>query len=597
MVNEEAINRASGTGAGKRQHWLFWSTRDSVEHDIPSVSAIIETLLAIPLFWWLAGKTGFYLPLLISIAVAPFVLLRSAESVELGLRWFLKWHERKGTNSIGRQFGEDADMPTIILLVCLIIAFVSGGLMVAIIQLGFNDLALKEPTPMRILAVIWAADFTYSFVVAILVAFASLFISGLSVHWPTWRGTVLSAIYILVQGGVVGLAIAVAFGAGIDGRFTGIIIGLLAGCLILPVRYAFIRADQWGLRKELTFVFSTPLVLLDVAGVFSNALFLWAETAIIRIVATATHLPKGLEALPRNFRRLVISTSPAQMPELIPGLLPGQTPRLLFTLPDTLTTIATLTRARTPWVILTVIQTMVIFLPAWLYRISLKSTSWFWWPLTLLGGDVRHHKDPELYYDLALNSLWSKVGKLLSFATIAAFLFSNLIANGAIFQANPLLNTLGYIFLIDWSVPPWQLLSLLSAGLTLFIIFRLDYVIIQYRYAKDHRQEELLAKTKRKFFFIELAARLRLLSVSAFWIIWGCHTFLYLNSLDCWVKEIPTAIAQPARALYGSRLPPLACTRPNASNRDEQGVVGWRGPSSELQPALRTVLSFKGSHP
>jgi hypothetical protein len=70
---------------------VFWSTRDSIDNEIPSVSAIIETIVAVPIYWWVAIYFETYLPLLISVAVAPLVLLRSDQSVARGAMWFTAW--------------------------------------------------------------------------------------------------------------------------------------------------------------------------------------------------------------------------------------------------------------------------------------------------------------------------------------------------------------------------------------------------------------------------------------------------------------------------------------------------------------------------
>ena len=43
----------------------------------------------------------------------------------------------------------------------------------------------------------------------------------------------------------------------------------------------------------------------------------------IRIAASLSHLPSCIRALPRSFRRLVLCTSPAQVPELVPGMEAG----------------------------------------------------------------------------------------------------------------------------------------------------------------------------------------------------------------------------------------------------------------------------------
>jgi hypothetical protein len=65
--------------------WCFWSTSESIRNDVPSVMAIIETLIAIPLYWWIVITFETYLPFVVSIIVAPVVLLRSDNSVKLGL--------------------------------------------------------------------------------------------------------------------------------------------------------------------------------------------------------------------------------------------------------------------------------------------------------------------------------------------------------------------------------------------------------------------------------------------------------------------------------------------------------------------------------
>ena len=78
-------------------NWCFWSTTESIQKDVPSVTAIIETLIAVPLYWWIALQVGMLPSLLIGLAVAPLVLLRSEESVALGLKWLLAF-EHMPTN-------------------------------------------------------------------------------------------------------------------------------------------------------------------------------------------------------------------------------------------------------------------------------------------------------------------------------------------------------------------------------------------------------------------------------------------------------------------------------------------------------------------
>src|SRR5262249_16889360 len=68
-----------------------WSTRESIDNDVLSVTAIIETVIAILLYWWIAIKFETYLPLLFNLAIAPLLLLRSDESIRLGVKLFMSW--------------------------------------------------------------------------------------------------------------------------------------------------------------------------------------------------------------------------------------------------------------------------------------------------------------------------------------------------------------------------------------------------------------------------------------------------------------------------------------------------------------------------
>src|SRR5215213_3651046 len=75
------------------KEWCFWSTSESIQNDLPCVTAIIETLLAVPLYWLISLKVGMIQPLLVAAAIAPLVLLRSEESVALGIRWYLRFEK------------------------------------------------------------------------------------------------------------------------------------------------------------------------------------------------------------------------------------------------------------------------------------------------------------------------------------------------------------------------------------------------------------------------------------------------------------------------------------------------------------------------
>nr|VFK39554.1 MAG: hypothetical protein BECKSD772F_GA0070984_104312 [Candidatus Kentron sp. SD]VFK44747.1 MAG: hypothetical protein BECKSD772E_GA0070983_10438 [Candidatus Kentron sp. SD]VFK80384.1 MAG: hypothetical protein BECKSD772D_GA0070982_11091 [Candidatus Kentron sp. SD] len=67
------------------------STPKSVENNEPTWLALFETALAVVLYWGVAWWFDTHVHLLVSICMAPWLLLRSPESIEKGVRWFLAY--------------------------------------------------------------------------------------------------------------------------------------------------------------------------------------------------------------------------------------------------------------------------------------------------------------------------------------------------------------------------------------------------------------------------------------------------------------------------------------------------------------------------
>jgi hypothetical protein len=80
---------SNATAKLKKPNWVWFSTPQSIDNEVPSVTAILETIIAIPLYWYIATSVGIFWPLALSaVVVAPLVLLRSKHSTVRGLRWF-----------------------------------------------------------------------------------------------------------------------------------------------------------------------------------------------------------------------------------------------------------------------------------------------------------------------------------------------------------------------------------------------------------------------------------------------------------------------------------------------------------------------------
>jgi hypothetical protein len=198
---------------------------------------------------------------------------------------------------------------------------------------------------------------------------------------------------------------------------------------------------------------------------------------------------------------------------------------------------------------------LVPALVAWLYRLTIKSTAWFWWPLAFLGADLKRVQNPKLFHWQVMGSLWAKTSIALAILSLLAFALANLVLDGAIFHKDPLLTPIGYLLLIDWnSVWPWQLSAVAAALLSIVIVYLVNDVSGQYRIAQETTDNKLLAKATSKFGWIERLVRLRFLFLLVFWGLVGTHAFLFANSTYCWFS-LPPALQEWAKEVYGDRYP------------------------------------------
>jgi hypothetical protein len=139
------------------------------------------------------------------------------------------------------------------------------------------------------------------------------------------------------------------------------------------------------------------------------------------------------------------------------------------------------------------------------------------------------------------------------------FVLTNFVFTGAVTNANPLLTVIGYVLVVDGSsLRPWQILSVALAALSIFIVFRIDYVAKEFSYPTQKADNVLLKNAERKFGWIERLVRFRLVPAILFWLIIGGQTLLYFTSLKCWFT-VPANVESGAQWVYGDRTPQARC--------------------------------------
>ena len=330
--------------------WVVWSTRASINAGTPSLTAIVETLVAVPIYWWLAIHFETYLPLLVSVCVAPLVLLRSDTSVALGVRLFKAWEKRyfrTWTDLTAREQGY-------LLVPATLVATVTGVLMSYLL----SHIMVKT------------------------------FIAGHELWSAFWHGAALGyavgAVTIAAAGALMAMtAVVTALPVAALAAEVAAFVGTVAGTLVAAGATAGMGAALGAVVGALTLH----------AGTLGLIVGIFLVSVAVQIFATLCEPVAALRALPDNFRRLVFCTSPLQMPELVSGLADNE---LEFTL-----TIQLQRMREIP----SKVYAYLVFLPAialwfgtaWCYRFILKSTAWFWWPMAFLGGEARLAKTPARF--------------------------------------------------------------------------------------------------------------------------------------------------------------------------------------------------------
>src|SRR5262249_33755797 len=105
------------------------------------------------------------------------------------------------------------------------------------------------------------------------------------------------------------------------------------------------------------------------------------------------------------------------------------------------------------------------FLPGWLYRVTLKSTAWLWWPLAFLSGPSKLAKNPDWFHAQTKETDLARLLRRVSYCSLFVFVGASIwrtLEEGRV-PDNVFLNVVGYAFSIDWRSTPWQLLGVAGA--------------------------------------------------------------------------------------------------------------------------------------
>jgi hypothetical protein len=203
---------------------------------------------------------------------------------------------------------------------------------------------------------------------------------------------------------------------------------------------------------------------------------------------------------------------------------------------------------------------LIWFFPGWLYRITLKSTAWLWWPIAFLGSQPRLAKNPEWFHSQITETRWARHLRVFAYISVFIFFVTN-VWNAHSDQGlpdNPFLNVVGYALVINWAATPWQLLGVTGSLLSVGILYAIDWAYRKSQAAKATNDSLLEAEALRQFGWIERLSRIRSLLFICYCGAVGLQAILVFDARSCWFVPA-SSIQRLADSLYGNKVPINRC--------------------------------------
>ncbi|MBF0455552.1 MAG: hypothetical protein HQL72_12150 [Magnetococcales bacterium] len=474
--------------------WI--STPESVENGEPTVLAIIETVLAVTLYWWLAWAFDTHIHLLASIIVAPFLLLRSPESIKRGLEWF-----------VGYMYDEKEISPLrtpITFFGVVLFAFSIAYLCTEMVSNNFLST--------------WSS--WSSFGHDILIGFFALMVEF------------MVAFAILGERAkkmpfVVALLIVGIFGIGIE--VVGAL-GILVAILIIGGALNSMAAGA---------IFLLPIFSIPVG------VGIWFRSIFVRFFATARHPIAGIISFGNNWRQIVWAVDSKHFPEIVPEL-GSQTENL--SLKKFLQYVQSEDWNKR---YISLVSYPIIFIPTMFYRWSLKSTCWLYLPLVYLISKTNGQSEflvSTLHRSRGESArIWLALAVILS-TVVTTFSYSQFATLKEAYANIPVPVYLWAFNLGD--LAPWQWFSLVGAFMTGIIYFYVDRVVISWNLLKEREEKARPnpVQANRLLWF----ARLR--SISSVLAIFMALGYAGLVFLEIHTQQLPGWLSF-LDLIYGPYLP------------------------------------------
>jgi hypothetical protein len=502
---------------------VIFSTRDSVENGIFSIVAFIETLLSVVFFLWVDKEIPEIRYIFLSpLAVGVFLLMRCKQSEELGLAQFLEYETAYFRNwSNTESYTASRVSHPMFWVGCVLAATASVAA------------AYLMPTP---------AFITHE----IILLLWGLFLGALA----AWVGLVAVNVFYEVRGfqalsrlettiamfPTFILSMCVLYETRPDIVVSGATVGFII-FVILSLQMGYISQRLSG------------------APVLGLGPSIFPRSTWIRIKTTIRFAHIGFFEIPNNYRRLIWAMAINHPPEIVPGYdkYGGVFKFKNFWNHFKSAKIVSLDKLLFLWAI------GVWFLPAYFYRITLRSTFVIYLPLLYLGKEIKEaQEEPTFLMRYNIESRYSRVFLVFSIVSLVFFAFGTLTPENL--QVAFTLPVQSWFLLFDLKSVWWpQWIGAAGALLTIEVSRRIERVKFRYEEAKAVHRPDLIWKCER---MLEFALRLMLLRnvLTAIWflIAVGLGVFVIYPEVKCRLESIflwVPSFKEILFSIYGGQIP------------------------------------------
>jgi hypothetical protein len=503
------------------KRFVWWSTDKSVAEGVPSVLAALEVVVAVGAYWAVAIYFETTTHLWVSICVAPLLLLRSEQSVALGAKWFASYVGR------GDEL-EKLDTRTFLQSIAFRGSIATG--LIASTLVAYL-LAREWLVGHESWSLYWRSA---------VVEFVALEVAAAVAVSAMGAGTVHGAIEVF-GAGALGGAVAV-FGAGAGAG--AVAAAVSAAVTLAAAMIAALAVEAWAVMRTLTLTTYIPSFLVG----------LWLRTIAIRFVSTARCLPSGFWDIPTNFRRTLFVIDLPHPGELVPGysgdFINTSTQIILHQ------SVSEGLLIRLSFLI----GYVVLFVPAYLYRLSIKSTCWLYLPLVYIASERDLAVTPAHFVDRLIRGGWEPWRRLLAVLTLIAFAattyasistqeFATFLRHGAI--SPKIISPLEFMFQFDFSGKWWQYCSIVAALITGWLFLQAREMRVDIDHADDAEAKATLSRHVDR---AKLIMRVRNVLSMALILMVGVHALLTFSPIG---PYLPAYILRGLGWFYGSYMPSI----------------------------------------